>query len=135
MTIALDTNVLLVSVSPRSPYHWLYQALRERRYDLVVSSAILLEYEEIIGRHMGKAVADDVLDALTRFSHIRHVHRYYRWDLIQTDYDDNKFVDCAIAGQADAIVTYDKHFHVLREVNFPRLQILTPEEFRLRLEA
>ncbi|GAB5519996.1 MAG: hypothetical protein RhofKO_22470 [Rhodothermales bacterium] len=105
MTVALDTNVLLVSVSPRSPYHWLYRALRNRRYNLVVTSAVLLEYEEIIGQHMGKAVAEDVLDALTRLTNVTQVHRYYHWELIEADYDDNKFVDCAIAGHADALVT------------------------------
>jgi len=52
LTVVLDTNVLLVSISSRSPFYWLYQALQEERYHLLVSQSIILEYEEIIAEHM-----------------------------------------------------------------------------------
>ena len=45
----LDTNILLVSVSSRSPFYPIYHALiHEGIYSLVVSQEILLEYEEVI---------------------------------------------------------------------------------------
>lgn len=131
----VDTNVLLVSISDRSPYHWLYQALLRKEYRLLVGTDLVLEYEEIIGEQMGPAVAEDVLKALHRLSNVIWVQRYYRWGLITADPDDNKFVDCAIAGNADCIVTYDKHFGVLKDIPFPRVTVITPEEFRTWLEA
>lgn len=46
------------------------------------------------------------------------------WSLIEADPDDNKFVDCAIAGQADYIVTHDKHFRILDEIPFPKVKTI-----------
>jgi len=46
----LDTNVLLVSISSRSPYHWIFRGLLDGHYELFLSNEILTEYEEIIGR-------------------------------------------------------------------------------------
>ncbi len=43
--------------------------------------------------------------------------------------DRNKFVDCAFAGNAHYIVSNDKHFNALKEVEFPKLSIITGEDF------
>lgn len=45
------------------------------------------------------------------------------------DPDDDKFVDCAIAGNADFIVTNDRHFRVLKGIKFPKVKVITLEEF------
>jgi predicted nucleic acid-binding protein len=66
------------------------------------------------------------------FNESNHVVRtavYYKWNLITVDPDDNKFVDCAIAANADYIVTNDKHFNILKEINFPKVSCITIEEF------
>lgn len=34
---------------------------------------------------------------------------YYHFRLIESDVDDNKFEDCAVAADAEYIVTNDKH--------------------------
>ena len=54
----------------------------------------------------------------------------YRFLLIKADPDDDKFVDCAIAGNADFIVTHDGHFNVLKTIDFPVVEIVTIDEFR-----
>ena len=36
--------------------------------------------------------------------------------MIDQDADDNKFVDCALNGQANFLVTDDKHFDVLSAI-------------------
>jgi predicted nucleic acid-binding protein len=43
--------------------------------------------------------------------------------------DDNKFVDCAIAGNADYLVSNDKHFNCLKNIEFPKLNLLNIDEF------
>ncbi len=40
MKIVLDTNVFLVSVSDRSKYHWLYQALLKQKFQLYVTKSL-----------------------------------------------------------------------------------------------
>lgn len=44
--------------------------------------------------------------------------------------DDNKFVDGAIAGNAQFIVTDDKHYNVLKDIPFPLVKVIKTEAFR-----
>ena len=67
---------------------------------LCVTTDILQEYEEIIGNHMGEEVANYVLQILENSTNVNYVTKYYRWQLITVDPDDNKFVDCAISSNA-----------------------------------
>ncbi len=54
--------------------------------------------------------------------------------LIETDKDDNKFVDCAIAANAKYIVTEDHHFNVLKKIEFPKLNVVNIDEFLIILQ-
>ena len=38
--------------------------------------------------------------------------------------DDNKFVDCAIAAHAKCIVTNDRHYDILKEIEFPKVYVV-----------
>ena len=42
---------------------------------------------------------------------------------------DNKFVDCAICGQAEYLVSNDKHFKVLNDIHFPPITLVTLQEY------
>lgn len=130
LNIVLDTNVLLVSVSSKSPYHWVYRHLIEGQYQLCLTTAIAHEYESILTEHMSAQVAGNVLEFLEMASNVNWINRYYRWNLIEVDPDDNKFVDCAVAGRADFLVTEDKHFNVLKKVFFPKINIIGVDEFQ-----
>ncbi|MCL2650497.1 MAG: putative toxin-antitoxin system toxin component, PIN family [Candidatus Azobacteroides sp.] len=48
LKVVLDTNILLSSISRKSPYGYILTALLENKYELYVSTEILLEYEEKI---------------------------------------------------------------------------------------
>ncbi|GAA4411837.1 hypothetical protein GCM10023187_38200 [Nibrella viscosa] len=49
--------------------------------------------------------------------------------LIDEDPDDNKFVDVAIAAGADYLVTNDSDFNTLKKLAFPRLTVISLQEF------
>lgn len=129
MRIVLDTNVLLVSLSDRSPHHWVFQGLIQGKFDLCVTTDILLEYAEIIELHMGMEARESVQGTLDNLPNLHLVTSYFRFDLIKKDRDDNKFVDCAIAANADFIISEDKDFNVLRKVEFPKVEVLSLERF------
>lgn len=76
--IVVDTNCLLMCVSPMSKYHEVWS-----------------EY----------------------------------FNLIEADPDDNKFVDCAVCGNADLIVSNDSHFSVLANIKFPKVRVVRIEEY------
>jgi len=54
---------------------------------------------------------------------------FYRLNLITVDPDDNKFVDCAFACQAEFIVTDDTHFDVLQTIPFPKIIVRRLDQF------
>ncbi len=129
MKIVLDTNILLVSISDGSPCYWVWKRLAEGAFTLCFTTEILNEYAEIIEEHMGVEVMSQTMDALMEHPHVHFVTKYYHWNLIEIDPDDNKFVDCAIAVNADFIVTQDKHFQILRKVPFPKIEVLNLDQF------
>ena len=135
MKIVLDTNVLLVSVSSKSPYHWVYKALIDGQYNLYVTDEILNEYEEKIEQHWNSEAAKSVIRTLLELPNVHFKTIYYKLNLIVKDADDNKFVDCSFAAQANAIVTEDKDFNNLKEVEFPKFEVWTIKQFKIRYKG
>ena len=99
------------------------------KIQLCVNTEILNEYEEILSGKTTKEIAHNVVEAIARLSTTYFQDSYYHFGLITEDPDDNKFVDCAIAADAELIVTNDKHFDVLRTVSWPKLTIIKLNEF------
>ena len=129
MTVVVDCNVFVVCLTSRSPYHYIYRCLIEGKYTLIVSQDILLEYEEIIQQKYGPSTANSFITLLKELPNVVLVDPFYKWLLIDTDPDDNKYCDCAIAGKANYIVTEDKHFNVLKTISFPNLATLSLDDF------
>ena len=94
--VVLDTNCLVQSISRRSNYYPVWNSFINGEYDLCVSSEILEEYEEVIGRLMSPLAAKIVLEAILKAPNTRRLDPHYRFRLIEKDTDDNKFVLCNI---------------------------------------
>ncbi len=132
--VVLDTNVLLVSISSKSKYHWIFQELLKGSFDLFVTNEILTEYEEIISSKFNDLVAKNVVRTLLLLPNVYEINIYYKWNLISADEDDNKFVDCAIAGNVHFIITHDRHFNILKNIEFPKMEVYNTDEFALILQ-
>ena len=134
MRIVLDTNCLLASLSKRGAYFNVWRGLQEGKYTLCVSNEILDEYEEIIGQKTNSIIASNVIQTLLNAPSVELIDTFFRFNLIKDDPDDNKFVDCAIAGNATFIISNDSHFSVLREIDFPKLILKSLQEFSVMLQ-
>jgi putative PIN family toxin of toxin-antitoxin system len=95
----------------------------------------MIEYEEVLSRYTTGIIAVNVLEFLLVKSNVEKIEPFYKWNLITGDADDNKFVDVAIAANADYIVTNDRHFDVLRDIKFPYIQSIKAEDFLKLLET
>lgn len=104
------------------------------KYNLILSNDILTEYREIFEREMGVFISSHVSEALLKFPSVSLISPSYFWNLMTNDPDDNKYVDAAIAGNADFIVTNDLHFKVLSMIDYPKIEVLSGEEFLSLLE-
>ena len=128
MRVVLDTNVILQARAAGHPYHAILQALLNRRFVLVLSTEIILEYEEVITDRVG-AARWSILEKLLDISdNVFRVSPSYRFRLIHGDLDDNKFADGAVAAEAEYIVTADHHFQAMQGSGF-KPQVLTPDAF------
>lgn len=134
MKVVLDTNILLVSIPKKSPYRIIFDALLTGQFELIISNEILSEYSEIIAQKANIIVATNICEMLLSLSNVKKQEVFYKWGLIEIDKDDNKFVDCAMAGNADYLVSNDKHFNCLKQIEFPKLNLVTMDEFLTTLK-
>lgn len=86
--MVIDTNALLVSISDRSNFHWLYRGIIDGLFEVAVSTEILEEYAEIIGRKWHVDVANDVLRTLLELPNVTLITPFFRLNLIIDDPDD-----------------------------------------------
>lgn len=129
MNIVLDTNCLLMSLSRRSPYYPVWRDFVDGKYTLCITTDILAEYEEILTEKMGWEIANNVITAILDLPNTKLVQVFYHLRLITADPDNDKFVDCAFKANARYIVTEDHHYDVLRNIPFPKIEIVDIEEF------
>jgi putative PIN family toxin of toxin-antitoxin system len=129
MTVVIDCNIFVMCITSRSPYHFIYQALIKGKFKLAVTTDILLEYEEILQQKYSVATAHAFITLLNELPNVQHINSHYHWQLITADPEDNKYCDCAIAGQADHIVTEDRHFDILKNTPFPSINVISIDNF------
>ncbi|QHW00834.1 PIN domain-containing protein [Spirosoma endbachense] len=78
LRLVLDTNVFLVSLAPQYKYHWIYECILKNKFDLCLSTEILLEYEEVIQQRYGLNVTDAKLSYLLLLPNVHVVEPLYR---------------------------------------------------------
>jgi len=136
--VVLDTNVVVSAyLSPAGTPGFLLSAWRGGSFELVVSPALLAEYEELLvrdriqRRHQmtreqitAEVATFGLLAVLVRPAHVPRV--------IVDDPDDDQVLVCAVGASADFIVSGDRHLLELR--NHLGIRILRPAAFVALLE-
>lgn len=122
LRVVLDTQVLLRGAVARteSLTARIYDAWREGRFALLLSDAILAEIEGVLGRpevleklHLSPIEARALVAVLSRRATvITPTTRITR----SRDPADDKFLECAVAGGADCLVSADADLLSLGEI-------------------
>src|SRR5690606_2630399 len=99
-----------MSIPKISKYRPIFDGLIHGNYTLALSESILQEYIEIVGQKTTGQIAQNLSELLLSLDNVEKTSIYFRWNLIEKDPDDNKFVDCAVSARVKYIVTNDKHF-------------------------
>ena len=73
MVIVLDCNILVISLTSRSPYHLIFQSMITGKFDIAVNEEILLEYEEIIQMKYGNRTASYLMKNCRMFATPIHI--------------------------------------------------------------
>ncbi len=131
--IVLDTNILIAIIGRKSPFRWLFDAILEGRVVLCLTTAILLEYRELLERKNEQDVAENMVNFLSIHPFVERYEIYYDMRLVEADPDDNIFANCAFTS-GSILVTHDGHFNVLTSLDFPKIAVMTIAEFSIYLD-
>ena len=134
MNIVLDTNCLIMAISAQNEYYQVWQDFLDGKYVLCVTNDIIEEYSEVIARNISPLVSEFIITAILNRKNIKLISPSYAFHLIEADEDDNKFVDCAIIGNANYIVTQDHHLNILKQISFPKVDVITLKAFLADLQ-
>ena len=116
--VVLDTNVFVSGMfwGRGNPNSILRKCLN-REVTLLISQDILDELKGILMRERKFGLSEeDVrvhIDLVSMNSEL--VQPKYRLDVVKDDPSDNKFLECAVSGKADYIVSGDRHLLSLGE--------------------
>jgi len=132
MRVVFDTNVLLSILAFADPRHLpLRDAWRVGRIVPLASGACLTEFERVLDypnlAERSGAAREAFLDYQRHTEQVTIDPARIRGLPVCRDPDDQKFLELAAAGDADALVTGDKRLLELRRK--VRFAILTPEAF------
>jgi uncharacterized protein len=138
MRAVLDTNIIVShTLAPRGPIAAIFGYWIGKTFDLVVSEAILEEYEATLKKPAIQAhhrQSDATIALLIR--RLRTIAIVVTptepLTVVANDPDDNKIIECAVAGNADYIVTGDTHLLDIQA--YQGIQILPPALFVPMLE-
>jgi putative PIN family toxin of toxin-antitoxin system len=134
MKIVLDTNVLVSAVlNPLGKPALILKKVREGSLQLLISEEMVTEIKEVfLYPHIQKRLhclqtpeqIEDFLGELLMFAEV--TTGKYKVEVVSADADDNKFLECALEGQADLIVSGDQHLKDLKI--FQGIEIISPDE-------
>jgi len=135
----LDTDVVVAAVrSDRGASRRLLVAALERRYSVLASVPLMLEYESVLTRpeHLeaaGISAADVeiLLDALAVV--VEPIRISYLWRPVLSDPGDDLVLETAVNGRANMVVTFNRRHFEPAAAPFG-LEILAPVDAVRRLE-
>jgi uncharacterized protein len=130
MRVVIDTNVLIATINRNNFEFFIYEAFIQEQFEWVVSTEILVEYEAILTKMYSEKTAKYVLNILETSPAVMMAEPYFKWAIISDDPDDNKFSDLALNVNAYCLVSKDKHFKIFKKLDFPKLNVVKPEEFK-----
>lgn len=133
MRLVIDTNIFFPALNPKSRYYPIVENLLAKKITLLISPPILLEYEEILQKIFPEELLEQFWLFLLTSDNVNFVHPTFGFRLPFADEDDQKFVDCAICGNADYLVTNDKHFNLLKDIEFPKVKIIRADALIVKL--
>ena len=126
MRVVLDTNVLISGIFFSGPPAKILSHWRKGNFIAVISEPIILEYTRVAKEISQKFTQIEITEILGLFILNSEIIDPGGLE-IREDLADNKFLECAIAGGCEVIVSGDKH--LLKMSEFHGVKILKPRDF------
>lgn len=128
MKVIVDTNVLVSGIFFAGPPYEILSAWRDKRLQIVISPAIVDEYQRVgqeLGKHFPQIDIDPIIELLMIEGHL--IDAPFLLNSVCEDPDDEKFIACAITSQTKIITSGDKH--LLKLSGHKNIEIVKPRLF------
>ncbi len=135
--VVLDTNQIISALlKPTSNSARLLDLIEKEKLSLLISVEIVLEIRKVLQYpkikkilEMSTSEIDNLLNKLLKVAVCTPGE--IKIDIVKSDPTDNKFLECALEGNADFIITGDKD--LLQIKSFKGIKIMNPADFLHRL--
>src|SRR3989339_103601 len=128
MKVVLDTNIFISGIFWKGSSNRVITNWKEGKFTLVTSLEVISEIIKVL-KDFKIRLSDEIIkewvDLIVRNSII--VEPKDKIKIVKNDPKDNIFIETAVAGNVDYIVSQDNHLLKLKE--FRGIKIITPEEF------
>lgn len=129
MRVVVDTNVFISGIFWETSYcNHIIKAWKEGKFTLITSVDIINELIRILNDfkiELEQEIISGWKNIIIENAEI--VESNKKFDIVKEHQSDNKFFEAAIAGNADIIISQDKH--LLKIKKYQGIKVLTPEEF------
>lgn len=127
MNVVIDTNVFISSFFGGNPGS-IIDLWKNRNVTLCLSKEILDEYVDVLERlDLDRELVGELLSLFAAGRNILFSVSTPALSVVREDPDDDKFINCAVALKAEAIITGDKALLNVRE--YSGIRIVTPRQF------
>ena len=125
--VVLDTNIYVSATFWTGRPYIIVQKAIKQDIAVFVSDEIIQELRKVLARDfsLSKSEIEEIVNAILLFTHMLKPKKNV--SAIKDDPEDDRILECALACNADCIVTQDNHLLKLKE--FQNIAILTPQEF------
>ena len=128
MRVVVDTNIFVSSFFGGNP-RAIIDLWKNEKITLCLSSPIIDEYIDVLTR-IGLKEEGELQELLSLFSrgfNIIFTTKTPEIKIVKNDPDDDKFIECAVALKAHAVITGDREVLAIKE--YMGIRILTPQQF------
>ena len=128
MRTVLDTNVFISGISFAGPPSQILKAWENQSLQIVLSRKILDEYQRVAATLSAKFMSVDILpiiEMVTIYGHFVDTQGFHI--SLCEDPNDDKFLECAIAGKCKTIISGDKN--LLKLTGYEGIAVLSPRNF------
>lgn len=136
MRVVLDTNVLIAAAgSATGASAWLLEQTEQGKFSPLATTALLLEYEDVLSRPQTQLITSRSPEELRRIfvtlaAVTEPVHIWFRYRPVLRDPGDEMVFEAAFNGFAPYIITHNVRDFV--GVSAFGIEVITPGEFARR---
>lgn len=136
MRVVLDANIWISFLLTRGKtIASIFKTWEKEKFSLIVTEEIILEIEQVVERLSLKRIInyEDARALVKRLKKNTELIVSFSDINISSDKNDNRYLACALDGEADYLVTGDKK-HLLPLKRIGKTKIVSPKEFSKILE-